>query len=82
MHILTTQFLLTSLLPVVPRLNDSFGSMGTATWLIFLGGFFAAQMHLGRTIPELESELAHMVNAFDPWTRDRGNSYVLQRKGA
>jgi hypothetical protein len=38
-----------------------------------------------RTIPELEKELAHVVNAFDPWARDRGKYYTLQwkaRKGA
>jgi hypothetical protein len=38
-----------------------------------------------RTIPELAPELAHVVNAFDPWARDRGEYYSLQwkaRKGA
>jgi hypothetical protein len=35
---------------------------------------------LRRTIPELEPELAHVVNAFDPWIRDRGNYYDLQWK--
>jgi hypothetical protein len=33
---------------------------------------------LRRTIPELEPELAHVVNAFDPWARDRGDYYDLQ----
>ena len=33
---------------------------------------------LRRTIPELEPELAHVVNAFDPWARDRGEYYDLQ----
>jgi hypothetical protein len=33
---------------------------------------------LRRTLPELESELAHLVNAFDPWARDRGDYYDLQ----
>jgi Animal haem peroxidase len=33
-----------------------------------------------RTMPELESELAHVVNAFDPWGRDRGAFYTLQWK--
>jgi len=33
---------------------------------------------LQRTIPELETELAHVVNVFDPWTRDRGEYYTLQ----
>jgi hypothetical protein len=33
---------------------------------------------LRRTLPELESELAHVVNAFDPWARDRGDYYDLQ----
>jgi hypothetical protein len=38
-----------------------------------------------RTMPELKDELAGVVNAFDPWARDRGNYYSLQwtpRKGA
>lgn len=38
-----------------------------------------------RTMPELQTELAGVVNAFDPWARDRGNYYSLQwtpRKGA
>ncbi|MGH7768919.1 MAG: peroxidase family protein, partial [Candidatus Binatia bacterium] len=38
-----------------------------------------------RTIPELASELDHVVNAFDPWARDRGEYYSLEwkpRKGA
>jgi len=30
-----------------------------------------------RTIPELEPELAHVVNVFDPWARDRGEYYSL-----
>ncbi|HKC96258.1 MAG TPA: hypothetical protein VKB81_19775, partial [Nitrospira sp.] len=33
---------------------------------------------LRRTIPELEKELEHVVNAFDPWARERGNYYDLQ----
>ena len=32
---------------------------------------------LRRTIPELQPELAHVVNAFDPWARDRGEYYDL-----
>jgi hypothetical protein len=38
-----------------------------------------------RTIPELKPELDQVVNAFDPWARDRGDYYSLQwkpRKGA
>jgi hypothetical protein len=35
---------------------------------------------LRRTIPELGSELAHVVNAFDPWARDRGDYYDLEWK--
>jgi hypothetical protein len=38
-----------------------------------------------RTTPELAGELAHVVNAFDPWARDRGEYYTLAwkpRKGA
>jgi hypothetical protein len=33
-----------------------------------------------RTIPELAPELAHVVNAFDPWARDRGEYYTLTWK--
>ena len=33
-----------------------------------------------RTIPELAPELEHVVNAFDPWARDRGEYYSLQWK--
>jgi hypothetical protein len=33
-----------------------------------------------RTIPELASELAHVVNTFDPWARDRGDYYSLAWK--
>ena len=38
-----------------------------------------------RTMPELAPELAPVVNAFDPWARDRGEYYSLEwkpRKGA
>jgi len=38
-----------------------------------------------RTIPELASELVEVVNAFDPWARDRGEYYALDwkpRRGA
>ena len=38
-----------------------------------------------RNIPELSAELDPVVNAFDPWARDRGEYYGLQwapRKGA
>lgn len=40
---------------------------------------------LMRTIPELQPELDHVVNAFDPWARNRGSYYTLEwkpRKGA
>ncbi|MBR9910958.1 MAG: oxygenase [Gammaproteobacteria bacterium] len=30
-----------------------------------------------RNIPELRSELMHVVNVFDPWARDRGDYYSL-----
>ena len=30
-----------------------------------------------RTMPELASELQGVVNAFDPWARDRGEYYTL-----
>lgn len=35
---------------------------------------------LRRTIPELEPKLEHVVNAFDPWARDRGEYYDLKWK--
>ena len=40
---------------------------------------------LMRTVPELRPELEHVVNAFDPWARDRGEYYDLgwkPRRGA
>ncbi len=40
---------------------------------------------LWRNVPELRDELRHVVNAFDPWARDRGDYYSLDwkpRKGA
>jgi hypothetical protein len=33
-----------------------------------------------RTVPELEPELRHVVNVFDPWARDRGDYYSLAWK--
>ena len=33
-----------------------------------------------RTIPELEPELRHVVNAFDAWARSRGSYYSLEWK--
>ncbi|MEO7085888.1 MAG: peroxidase family protein, partial [Gemmatimonadaceae bacterium] len=33
-----------------------------------------------RTLPELKPELDHVVNAFDPWARDRGSYYSLDWK--
>lgn len=38
-----------------------------------------------RAMPELKGELSSVVNAFDPWARDRGEYYTLEwkpRKGA
>ena len=35
---------------------------------------------LERTLPELQSELDHVVNVFDPWARDRGEYYSLEWK--
>jgi hypothetical protein len=38
-----------------------------------------------RTVPELKAELEPVINAFDPWARDRGEYYSLQwkpRRGA
>jgi hypothetical protein len=35
---------------------------------------------LQRAIPELALELQHVVNAFDPWARDRGDYYSLDWK--
>jgi hypothetical protein len=31
-----------------------------------------------RTVPELREELSGVVNAFDPWARDRGDYYSLR----
>jgi hypothetical protein len=33
-----------------------------------------------RAMPELEPELKHVVNAFDPWARERGDYYSLDWK--
>ena len=33
-----------------------------------------------RVIPQLAPELAHVVNVFDPWARDRGDDYSLAWK--
>jgi hypothetical protein len=33
-----------------------------------------------RAMPELEPELEHVVNAFDPWARDRSQYYSLDWK--
>jgi hypothetical protein len=33
-----------------------------------------------RNIPELNAELSNVVNAFDPWARDRGEYYTLDWK--
>jgi hypothetical protein len=33
-----------------------------------------------RNVPELAGELKHVVNAFDPWARDRGQYYSLEWK--
>ena len=33
-----------------------------------------------RNIPELSTELEHVVNAFDPWARDRSQYYSLDWK--
>jgi len=33
-----------------------------------------------RTMPELKDELKLVVNAFDPWGRDRGTYYTLDWK--
>jgi Animal haem peroxidase len=35
---------------------------------------------LMRNIPELTPELQHVINAFDPWGRDRGQYYSLEWK--
>ena len=38
-----------------------------------------------RAMPELAAELDTVVNAFDPWARDRGEYYTLEwkpRRGA
>jgi hypothetical protein len=61
--------------------NGPDGECVQRTWLLF------HKVHpsplkcvLMRTIPELEPELAHLVNAFDPWARDRGDYYDLEWK--
>jgi hypothetical protein len=33
-----------------------------------------------RNAPELEPELRHVINTFDPWARDRGEYYSLEWK--
>jgi hypothetical protein len=33
---------------------------------------------LMRVVPELRPELDHVVNAFDPWARRRGEYYSLE----
>jgi len=33
-----------------------------------------------RVMPELKDELKTVVNAFDPWARDRGRYYTLDWK--
>ena len=33
-----------------------------------------------RTMPELRTELKPVINAFDPWARDRGQYYSLDWK--
>jgi len=33
---------------------------------------------LMRNVPELRDELAHVINSFDPWARDRGKYYSLE----
>jgi hypothetical protein len=35
---------------------------------------------LMRNIPELKPELENVINAFDPWARDRGEYYSLAWK--
>jgi len=35
---------------------------------------------LMRTMPELEGELKSVINAFDPWARDRGEYYSIDWK--
>jgi len=35
---------------------------------------------LMRNTPELAPELQHVVNAFDPWARSRGEYYSLEWK--
>ena len=35
---------------------------------------------LMRNIPELQPELSHLINSFDPWARDRGEYYSLEWK--
>jgi hypothetical protein len=43
-------------------------------------GFKPLVVFMSCTAPELAPELEHVVNAFDPWTRDRDGYYSLQWK--
>jgi Animal haem peroxidase len=61
--------------------NGPAGQCVERTWLLFHKvDPSALKCVLRRTIPELEKELDHVVNVFDPWARDRGNYYDLQWK--
>jgi hypothetical protein len=61
--------------------NGPQGRCVQRTWLLFHKVDPAPlKCVLLRTIPELEPELGHVVNAFDPWARNRGEYYDLQWK--
>ena len=61
--------------------NGPAGQCVERTWLVFHKvDRSPLKCVLRRTIPELEKELEHVVNVFDPWARDRGDYYSLQWK--
>ena len=61
--------------------NGPSGQCVERTWLLFHKvDPSPLKCVLRRTIPELEKELEHVVNVFDPWARDRGDYYNLQWK--
>ena len=59
--------------------NGPAGQCVERTWLLFHKvDRSPLKCVLRRTIPELEKELEHVVNVFDPWARERGDYYDLQ----
>ena len=61
--------------------NGPAGQCVELTWLLFHKvDPSPLKCVLRRTVPELEKELEHVVNVFDPWARERGDYYDLQWK--